>query len=333
MASQALSQVDIDQLLGGRPAARSAAAPPRDVQVYDFRRPHRLSKERQRTLEAMYERLVKSLEGWLLGRVRGQLELKLQGVEQLSFGEFVLSLPNPCNSFIVDIKDSGGQQGVIDFGRELAFFLVDRLFGGSGSPLIAERVLSPIERMAVRVVAERAAHLLAEIWQDHVALELEPSGFESIPEILRVANREDPVLVANVEFTSGAISGLLVLCLPFTALEKFFSGTLQKRVNIASGSAREREQNRALAEDSLRGTRLTVAARFPAFPVQIRDLTALQPGAILPTGVFTNAPLEVRIGGQPRFTGAVGRVGRRLAVRLTGAADTADGSLSPSISL
>lgn len=82
--------------------------------MYDFRRPHRVSKERLRTLEAMYERLVKSLEGWLIGRVRGQVELSLQSVEQFSFGEFVLSLPTPCASYIFDVRDTGGQQGVID---------------------------------------------------------------------------------------------------------------------------------------------------------------------------------------------------------------------------
>jgi flagellar motor switch protein FliM len=72
MSSETLSQTDIDRLLGG---ARSGTTPfggaAPDVQVYDFRRPHRVSKERLRTLEAMYERLVKGLEAWLITRVRG----------------------------------------------------------------------------------------------------------------------------------------------------------------------------------------------------------------------------------------------------------------------
>ena len=78
-----------------------------DVQVYDWRRPHRVSKERLRTLEAMYERLVKGLEAWLVSRVRGQVEVRLQGVEQFSFGEFTLSLPMPCSAFIFDIAGTG----------------------------------------------------------------------------------------------------------------------------------------------------------------------------------------------------------------------------------
>ncbi len=90
-ATGTLSQGDIDRLLGdtGR-SAFTPAAEQHAVQPYDFRRPHRVSKERLRTLEAIYERMVKSLESWIIGRVRGQVEMRLQGVEQFSFGEFTL---------------------------------------------------------------------------------------------------------------------------------------------------------------------------------------------------------------------------------------------------
>src|SRR5688500_7144609 len=111
MSSEILSQTDIDKLLGGDAAGKQKADRAKDARealLYDFRRPHRVSKERLRTLEAMYERLVKSMEGWIMGRVRGKVELTLQGVEQLSFSEFALSLPTPCCSYVVDIHDSGG---------------------------------------------------------------------------------------------------------------------------------------------------------------------------------------------------------------------------------
>jgi len=99
MASGTLSQSEIDRLLGGAANLPFAGQEEAAIQLYDFRRPHRVSKERLRTLEAMYERMVKSLESWIIGRIRGQIEMRLQGVEQFSFGEFTLSLPTPCASF------------------------------------------------------------------------------------------------------------------------------------------------------------------------------------------------------------------------------------------
>ena len=320
----AISQSDIDRLLGAAigglasTATGRSATPEPDVEVqpYDFRRPHRVSKERLRTLEAMYERMVKALEGWLISRLRGQVELRLQSVEQFAFGEFVLALPAPCASYVFDVRHSGGAQGVIDVGHEFAYFLVERLFGGSGQTAMPGRTLSPVERLAVRTVAERACQLLEEIWRDHVPLDLAVTGFESSPEILQVANREDPVLVANVEVVAGNASSLLFLCLPFGVLEKFFQGGPQRRVGGVAGGDAERDEARARTERALRATPVTVSARLPDFRLTLRDLGALAPGQVLTTGVARDAELTVLVGGQPRFTGSAGRVGRRLAIRL-----------------
>ena len=77
-ASQQLSQTDIDRMmLGDAPPPQPVIRASSDVQIYDFRRPHRVSKERLHVLEAMYGRLVKSFEGWLMGRVRGLVDLRL----------------------------------------------------------------------------------------------------------------------------------------------------------------------------------------------------------------------------------------------------------------
>lgn len=317
MASATLSQQEIDKLLGPNDPARGGRDPygATDASLYDFRRPHRMSKERLRTLEAMYEQVVKTLEGWLIGRVRGELEMQLQSVEQLSFGEFALSLPTPCASFMMSVRDSGGQMGIIDFGRELCGFLVDRLFGGSAAPAVPERGLTPIERMAVRIVAERLTGLIEDAWKDHIPLKLDLTGFESIPEILLGGNRDGTVLVATVKVIAGGETSLLLLCLPAPVLEKFFSSSRDQKVN--SRLAPQRPGDREITESMLRGTHVDVAARLPDFRLEMRDLAALKIGGVLSTGIPVDAELSVLVNGQKRFRAAAGRSGRRMAMRIT----------------
>ncbi len=320
MSSETLSQHDIDRLLDG--GSRQSSSVAMDVQVYDFRRPHRVSKERLRTLEAMYERLVKGLEAWLISRVRGQIEVRLQSVEQFSFGEFTLSLPMPCSSFIFDITGTG-QKGVIDVGPELSTYIIDRLFGGEGTGSALTRALTPIERMAVRSVADKVCGLLQEIWQDHVAMDLNITGFESSPEILQVVNREDPVLVANVEFTTGNVSSLLLICLPFSVLDKFFTSSGQQRNALLTTSDQERETTRQRSETALRATKVPLTARLPDFQLSLRDIAGISEGTIIPTGIPTDARVIVRAGTQERFIGHPGRVSGNLAVRILDAVPSA----------
>jgi flagellar motor switch protein FliM len=322
MASETLSQNDIDRLLGGGARVSPLSGAAMDVQVYDFRRPARVSKERLRTLEAMYERLVKGLEGWLISRVRGQMEVRLQSVEQFSFGEFTLSLPMPCSSFIFDIAGTG-QKGVIDVGPEFSTYIIERLFGGEGTGSALTRTLTPIERMAVRSVADKVTGLLQEIWQDHVPMDLSVSGFESSPEILQVVNREDPVLVANVEFSTGNVSSLLLICLPFSVLDKFFTSHGQQRTGLLTTSELERETTRQRSEAALRATKVPLTARLPDFQLSMRDIAGITEGSILPTGISTDARIILRAGTQERFIGHPGRVNGHLAVRILDAVPSA----------
>ena len=317
--SQQLSQSDIDRMMvGDQPESLAELSELSEVQIYDFRRPHRVSKERLRTLEAMYGRLVKSFEGWLMGRVRGVIDLRLESVEQISFGEYVLSLPPSCNSFILDIKDRGGddavgEQAVIDIGRELAYFLVDRLFGGGADATILDRALTPIERLAVRVVAERVMALVQEVWEDHVELELGLSGFESIPEIIQAAAREAPVLVTNIEASFAGTSSRVSISMPLSVLEKFFvRGTKDQTVS----PRRESAVQRGMTEGALRATRIDVAARLPDFRLSMRDIAGLTAGSMLSTGIPVDSTVNLLVGGQSRFKTAPGRVGRKLAVRV-----------------
>jgi flagellar motor switch protein FliM len=333
MGSETLSQNEIDALLGGsgasEPAVVQAPTPTAtEAQLYDFRRPNRISKDKLRGLTAMYERLAKSLEGWLLGRVRGSIRLTLQSIEHYSFGEFILSLPTPCASFTFDIGESGGQQGVIDFGGELAFFLVDRLFGGSGEAKPLPRALTPMERLAVRGVAERSMNQLVEVWSDHVELQCALNGFESVPDILRAANREDPVLVANIEVTAAGTSSLLLICLPLSALERFFAGATERRPTFV-GSSRDQAATREITESSLRATKVSLAARLPEFRLSLGELRSLTTGSVLATGIPRNSLLNVFVGAQQRFQATPGRVGSSLAVRLLDRASAPPDEASP----
>lgn len=300
-----------------------------DVALYDFRRPHRVSKERLRTLEAMYERLVKSLEGWLMGRVRGQIELNLKSVDQLSFSDFIASLSTPCCAYLVDIRDSGGQQGVIEFGREFAFFLVDRFLGGRGKDFSLQRALTPIERMIVRTVAERISSGVQEIWEDYIPLNLGVAGFESVPEILGATTDDAPVLVGTIEVKAAGRTSSLSLCLPFGVLDSFFADAAVHRRMSVTGSDDERRVNRRVVEKSLRVTDLPVAARLPEFRVSMKTLSTLQPGSMLFTGIPRSAEVEVRVGTHVRYLARPARVGGRLAVSISEMIDQTAGHEMP----
>jgi len=284
------------------------------VHPYDFRQPHHISKDRHRAIEAKYGTMCKAVEGWLSTRVRASVELRLASVEQMTFGEFTKELQSPTASYVFNVPKSGDQT-VIDFGQELGFYLVDRLLGSNDEPAIESRTLTVLERMVVRIAADQVASQLTAIWKDRVRFDLELDRFESEPELLRAANREDPMLVAKVEVHANRLQALMTVCLPLTVLDEFLTGGSSKH-QIGRGSAADRSTDRSAVEASLRQSRVEVSVRTPAFGMLLSDLDRVRAGQVIRTGLAPNVNLCVRIEGAPRYIGQAGRADRAIAIRI-----------------
>jgi flagellar motor switch protein FliN len=153
-----------------------------------------------------------------------------------------------------------------------------------------------------------------EVWQPHANLRLAVSGFESIPEIMQAVEREVPVLVATVNAKFNGGTGVLSICLPLNVVEQFFTRSTDRRLSDSVGTDAERRATREQTESALRMTTVDAIARLPEFRIPMRDLLRLQAGTMIATGIPTETPLELLIGGSPRFRVQAGRVKQLRAV-------------------
>ena len=255
--------------------------------------------------------------------------ISMASVEQLTFGEFQLSMTSPCAAYIFDIASSGGQQGVINLGLEFAFFAVERLLGGTSATKVSARMLSPIERNVVRGPVERLIGIVKEIWNDYVPLDLDLTGFESFPEILQAANSEDAVLVATLRVRMGEVESLCSICLPFAVLDKFFASSDQRRMSVQPTNEADHQTNRIQAERLLEHTTAVIQARFPVVPVAVKQLRATKVGDTIALPHDEHTLVEVYVEGQRRYLAHVGEEGRKIAVCLEAPAQGKPETVAP----
>ena len=89
---------EVELLLGDDQVAGGGSMEPSEfetsVHSYDFRRPARLSKERKRSLEAIYGLVAKALEGWLRGRVKDHLAVETDRPRDAIFGAELCIVPS-----------------------------------------------------------------------------------------------------------------------------------------------------------------------------------------------------------------------------------------------
>ena len=311
------SQKQIDSLLQGAAPAAPAERPAADVIPYNFLRPPRISKDRQALLNGIYTRVTVALQSLLSSRLRTPTDVTVSSVEQATFAEFIFSLPNPCAAFIYDLGDKVGGQGVLDLSTDLSYHLVDRLFGGPGETSDVKRPLTSLERAVTRGIADKIAGLVKEAWHEHLDFSMAYAGFESSPDALQIANREDNVLVANIEVRAGSFSGLLTMCLPLLSLEAFLQEKPARMMTNGRASQAERAEARSVMEQSLRAARLGITVRFPPFFLRAGDLASLKVGQVIHTGHPSDVPVEVHVRGHRQFLGVLGQRRQYVGLRIT----------------
>jgi flagellar motor switch protein FliM len=313
--TEILSQKDIDALLQGAPLDPTGTDRAPDVVPYNFVRPPRVSKDRRASLEAIYGRYALSLQALLTSRLRTPVDVVLAGVEQVAFSEFVLSLASPCAAFVFKIGDRLGAQGVIDLGNDIAFHLVDRLFGGPGEPGRVDRPLTALEQTVVRSIVERTLALLREAWQEQLTIKPELVSFESNPEMLQITNLEDNVLVATLTVRGATGGGTIAIGLPMASFEPFLTERSATRPNPHEGRG-DRSATRPLVELCLQQAGVTLSVRLPAFRLTTREIVGLQAGQVIQTGHTVDTPVDVHVNGRARFRAVLGQLRRRLGARI-----------------
>ncbi|MCA9283505.1 MAG: hypothetical protein KDA30_15885, partial [Phycisphaerales bacterium] len=173
--SKVLDQGEIDALLASvddaapasAPTAAAAVSPPPSqskrkpaiygagvsAHTYDFKRPERVSKDQIRSLSSIHEVFARNFGATLSGLLRTIVDVRVVGVEQLTYSEFVHSLPNPTCFLILNAPPLEGQI-CLELSPLIIYPIMDRLLGGGSQKLfIPARPLTTIEwRLVQRIV-------------------------------------------------------------------------------------------------------------------------------------------------------------------------------------
>ncbi|MCA9439409.1 MAG: flagellar motor switch protein FliM, partial [Candidatus Omnitrophica bacterium] len=106
--AEILSQSEIDSLLNALSSGTieedvHVSEPTKGVKVYDFKHPDRFSKDQTRSLQMLHEHFSRLFSTSLSTYLRTITEVKLVSVDQLSYDEFIRSIPNPTCVNLIDM--------------------------------------------------------------------------------------------------------------------------------------------------------------------------------------------------------------------------------------
>jgi flagellar motor switch protein FliM len=312
-----LSQAEIDALLISVPdivADGGADAPgPSDgpVIAYDFRRPDRVSKEQLRSLHLLHDRFSRNVTTSLSAYLRTGVELAVSTVEQFSYSEFLLSLPDPTAFYGIRISTFDGL-GALEINPAIAFTIVDRMLGGSGRGAVPDRALTEIEQTVVDSVVKILLEHLTETWRAFMEVTFSIEARETRPQMLPIAGRNEVMILLGFDIKVADVRSMLHVCVPAAAVEvaglSFGQGWQQ---TVPDPTAVQRARMAA----SLSHVSLPVTALLES-RLRAREVLRLKAGDVLSLGVSVNAPVKVRVANRIKYLGRLSLKEERTAVVL-----------------
>ena len=317
--SKILSQEEIDALLTSASEIEKAVRPDGalggSVVPYNFRRPDRVSKEQMRSLHFLHDRFARNVATSLSAYLRTVTDVSITSVEQFTYAEFLLSLPDPTAFYAVSMAPLDGV-AALELNPNVAFTMVDRMLGGTGRGVVMARALTEIEQNVIEAVVKLMLENLTETWRGVVDVRFRISGRETRPQMLQVAAPNEVVVLLGFDIRIGDARGALHVSIPAAAIESVgasFTQSWQRARREPTADDR-----RALAEKLAR-VRLSVAATLDT-TLRARELLALQRGDVLSLGRATENLLDVRVQGARKFAGRLVARGNVAGVRVEGLA-------------
>ncbi len=312
-----LSAVDTGEELRDEPVVFSQGRQrQQEVRLYDFKRPERVSKDQMRSLEAIHESFARNFGASLSGFLRTIVEVRVATIEQLTYSEFIHSLPNPTCFNLLNATPLEGQL-CLEISPLIIYPIIDRLLGGSNAELfIPQRPLTAIEWRLVKRITDRAVTTLTEVWSNLVPVKFQLAETESNPHLVQIVAPNEVVVVIGLELKMGTRAGTMTFCLPFNVIEPVMSKLATQSwlaYQRKAGSDKQREQITA----HLRAAPVNLRAFLASTTITVNDLIRLRPGDIIPTNKPAGAELIIQIEDHSKYAGRLYQHKGARAIRIT----------------
>lgn len=284
--------------------------------LYNFRRPDKFSKDHLRGLQDIHKEFSRQLALVLTAYLRMHLEVDVVSVDQLTYDEFMRSVPNPISIAIFELNPLPGQI-LLGISFEVLSSIVDRMLGGVGTVEVKPRELTDVEESLVKKMIERTTQTLADAWSHIIPVESNLIGLDNNYSGIQVATPGEIVALITLEVhISGKHYGLISLCFPYPVLENVLSQLTTQHIFQTKGIIATSEERQKMIE-KLDTSFVDVNVLFGQTNITMQEFLDLKEGDVLKLDNDASEDLIVRVNGERKFYARAGKIKEKICVKIT----------------
>lgn len=324
---QVLSQQEIDSLLNAYDSGEldedvieEEQKDESQAKPYDFRRPTRLSKEYINTLHMIFEDFAKMSGNVLSNLLRTNLEMQLASIEQISYDEFIHSIPRVTLIGMFKAAPLKGSQ-MIEINPQLCMTLVELLCGGAdldrnrtSQPPLDKNGFTEIELTLLEEVMSEFPQILHSVWNEVLPLTVNLESLETNPQLLQTLSPNEPVVLATFTVQIFGVSTFINLCIPYVS----FEGILDKLSlhNWFDSSQQLSDADQEELKHGINSIDLPLEVVLGNAQMDLADFLKLEVGDVIKLETKISSPLDTYIEDRPFYWVKPGQKNGQMAIEL-----------------
>jgi len=316
-ADRVLNQEEIDNLLGFDPEDGMQA----DVHgIRSLLNSALVSYERLPMLEIVFDRLVRLMTASLRNFTSDNVEVSLDNISSIRFGDYLNSIPLPAILAVFKAKE-WDNFGLFAIESNLIYSVVDVLLGGRrGTQLmrIEGRPYTTIELALVERMVEVIVRDLEAAFEPLSKVSMVLDRLETNPRFAAITKAQNAAILVRLRIDMEDRGGRIELLVPYATIEPIRELLLQMFMGERFGHDAIWEGHLAT---ELWSTTVRMDAVLDELKLPLRDVMNFHVGQTLILNQAPNAPVEIRCGNIKLSEGKLGRVEENVAVRLNTGVD------------
>lgn len=308
-----LNQKEIDSLMGKNGEEAGAG-------VKAILNSSMVSYERLPMLDVVFDRLIRMMATSLRNFTQDNVEVSLESIESMRFGEYIdsLTLPSLLGVFRAEEWDN---YGLISVDSSLVYSIVDVLLGGrrgTAAMRIEGRSYTTIELNLVKDMIDLVLSDLSTAFDPITSINFSYDRTETNPRFATIARLSNAVIVAHLHIDMEDRGGKLDLMLPYATLEPVKDLLLQMFMGERYG--RDTIWENHLVEE-LWDAEIELNATIKEMYIDLGEIAHWKKGTFINLEMSKNADITLYCGDVPLLTGTMGRKSNKIAIRIKGKAE------------
>ncbi len=266
----------------------------RKVKRYDFKRPDKFSLEQIQTFRIIHEIITRGLTATVSKRIGRTAEVEVSAVDQLTYAEFMGSVPKNSVFAILGIPPLRGSI-VLHVDGALATLLADAACGQVGETLslaAPSRPFSEVDALITESVIEDFLPSIRDGWRN--AIELSPAigAIETNPRDAMIVPPLEMIILASMKVSLDDEQAFINIAFPYLTLEPI--------IHVLSAQYWYSKVRRDATVPTLGGRASEVPVQceiaLPVDTIPLASLPGVLAGEPVPLPSFDRGTAELRVG-------------------------------------